>query len=313
MRLLHSLARTHASFDDPNLVSHAGLVPVMALAERAGLPDLIAEHVRPGGECGVNAHLKVACLVAGMAAGADSIDDMDVLRHGAMGALFGGVRAPSTLGSHLRSYTWGNVSSWRRRAGSSSRAGAGGAAAARRGGAGVRGHRLDAEAGLRVPQAGREVRLHQDRGEAGGGPRAERAGRGHQHAAVGAGDRRDPAARRERRLRAGAASLAARAIATARECGCTGLVIVRADSAYYTAEVIAAIRRGGARFSVTVPKNSKVTAAIAAIGEDDWTAIRYPRAIWDDQLRLLGLRRRGRRDPLHRVRARQGQGGQPPG
>ena len=109
MRLLHSLARTHASFDDPNLVSHAGLVPVMALAQRAGLADLVAEHVRPGGECGVNADLKVGCLVAGMAAGADSIDDMGLLRHGAMRAVFGGVRAPSTLGSHLRCYTWGNV------------------------------------------------------------------------------------------------------------------------------------------------------------------------------------------------------------
>jgi hypothetical protein len=40
VRLLHSLAKTHASFDDPNLVSHAGLVPVMALAQRAGLGDL---------------------------------------------------------------------------------------------------------------------------------------------------------------------------------------------------------------------------------------------------------------------------------
>jgi hypothetical protein len=107
--LLHSLAKTYASFDDPNLVSHAGLVPVMALAQRAGLGELVAEHVRPGGECGVNAHLKVPCLVAGMAAGADSIDDMDLLRHGAMSRLFGGGRAPSTLGSHLRSYTWGNV------------------------------------------------------------------------------------------------------------------------------------------------------------------------------------------------------------
>src|SRR5437016_8696864 len=81
----------------------------MALAGRAGLAGLVAEHVRPGGECGVNPHLKVACLVAGMAAGADSIDDMDLLRHGAMSTLFGGVRAPSTLGSHLRCYTWGNV------------------------------------------------------------------------------------------------------------------------------------------------------------------------------------------------------------
>ena len=64
MRLLHGLSRTHASFDDPNLVSHAGLVPVMALAQRSGLGDLVAEHVRPGGGCGVNANLKVACLVA---------------------------------------------------------------------------------------------------------------------------------------------------------------------------------------------------------------------------------------------------------
>ena len=55
MRLLHGLARTHASFDDPNLVSRAGLVPVMALAQRAGLAGLVAEHVRPGGPCGVNA------------------------------------------------------------------------------------------------------------------------------------------------------------------------------------------------------------------------------------------------------------------
>src|SRR6185312_5002895 len=109
MRLLHGLARTHASFDDPNLVSRAGLVPVMALAQRAGLAGLVAEHVRPGGPCGVSAELKVPCLVAGMAAGADSIEDMDLLRHGAMPDLFGGIRAPSTLGSHLRSFTGGNV------------------------------------------------------------------------------------------------------------------------------------------------------------------------------------------------------------
>jgi hypothetical protein len=108
-RLLRSLARTHASFDDPNLVSRAGLVPVMALAQRAGLTELVAEQVRPGGPCGVNAPAKIGCLVAGMIAGADSIDDMDLLRHGAMDVLFGGVRAPSTLGSHLRSYCWGNV------------------------------------------------------------------------------------------------------------------------------------------------------------------------------------------------------------
>ena len=109
MRLLHELAKIHASFDDPNLVSRAGLVPVMALAQRTGLAELAGEQVAIADRCGVNPHLKVGCLVAGMIAGADSIDDMGLLRHGAMPALFGGVRAPSTLGSFLRAFTWGNV------------------------------------------------------------------------------------------------------------------------------------------------------------------------------------------------------------
>ena len=109
MRLLHGLAKIHASFDDPHLVSRAGLVPVMALAQRVGLAELIGEHVRPGRRCGVNPQVKVPCLVAGMIAGADSIDDMDLLRHGAMPVLFGGIRAPSTLGSFLRAFDHGNV------------------------------------------------------------------------------------------------------------------------------------------------------------------------------------------------------------
>ena len=109
MRLLHALAKTSAAFDDPNLVAHGGLVPLMALAGRAGLPELAA-GVRPDGPAGANPALKIACLAAGMAAGADSIDDMDLLRHGAMGEIFGGIRAPSTLGTFLRTFTWGNVS-----------------------------------------------------------------------------------------------------------------------------------------------------------------------------------------------------------
>jgi hypothetical protein len=109
VRLSHDPAKTHASFDDPNLVSRAGLVPVMALAGRCGLADLAGEHVRIASRAGVNAYLKIPGLVAGMAAGADSIDGMGVLRHGAMAEVFGGIRAPSTLGSFLRSFTWGNV------------------------------------------------------------------------------------------------------------------------------------------------------------------------------------------------------------
>jgi hypothetical protein len=81
----------------------------MTLAQRAGLADLVAEHVRISRRCGVNAQLKVPCLIAGLVAGADSIEDMDLLRHGAMPALFGGIGAPSTLGSFLRAFTCGNV------------------------------------------------------------------------------------------------------------------------------------------------------------------------------------------------------------
>src|SRR5215470_3818947 len=109
MRLSHDPLKISARFDDPNLVSRAGLVPVMGLAERASLFALAREHVAVAGACGASAGAKIGCLVAGMAAGADSIDDMDVLRHGAMLAVFDGVRAPSTLGSFLRTFTWGNV------------------------------------------------------------------------------------------------------------------------------------------------------------------------------------------------------------
>jgi hypothetical protein len=283
--LFHSLAKTHASFDDPNLVSHAGLVPVMALADRAGLADLAAEHVRPGGDCGVNAHLKVPCLVAGMAAGADSIDDMGLLRHGAMSALFGGVRAPSTLGSHLRSYTWGNVSQLEKAGREFLIA-------------------LAREAPL-LPGAGtlafididsmqKRVYGHQKQGARFGHTKIQGKSllvRGlNALAAVISTPIAAPviAATRLRGGNAasarGAASLAVRAVGTARDCGCTGTIIVRLDSAYYNAVVIGAVRGQGARFSVTAPVNSSIRAAIAAIGEDAWTAIRYPHAVWDDQL-----------------------------
>jgi len=71
MRVCHGFT---AQFDDPNLVSCAGLAPVLQLAERAGLGSLVGEHVHLAKPGGVNAHLKVPGLVAGMVAGADSID-----------------------------------------------------------------------------------------------------------------------------------------------------------------------------------------------------------------------------------------------
>ena len=285
MRLLHSLARTRASFDDPNLVSHSGLVPVMALAQRVGLADLVAEHVRPSGECGVNAHLKVGCLVAGMAAGPDSIDDMDLLRHGAMTALFGGVRAPSTLGSHLRCYTWGNVAQLEKAAREFLIALAGQAPLLP--GAGTL-------AFIDIDSMRRRVYGHHKQGARFGHTKIQGKSllvRGLNALAATVSTPLSAPVIAATRLRGGnaasargAASLAARAITTARDCGCTGTIIVRLDSAYYNAAVIGAIRRSGARFSVTVPANASIRAAIAAIPEDAWRTIRYSRAVWDDQL-----------------------------
>src|SRR5580658_4983959 len=268
VRLLPGLARTHASFDDPNLVSRAGLVPVMALAQRAGLAGLVAELVRPGGPCGVNAELKIPCLVAGMAAGADSIKDMDLLRHGALPGLFGGIRAPSTLGSHLRSFTWGNV------------------------------RQLEAVNRLLLGELARRAPLLPGRDTLAFididamqkrvyGHRKQGAGFGHTKiqgksllvrglnalaatictplgAPVIAATRLRGGTANSAR---GAASLAAEAISTARQAGCTGQIVFRIDSAYYCAAVLGAIRRGGACFSVTVRTDPKIRAAIAAIGE----------------------------------------------
>jgi hypothetical protein len=98
-----------ASFDDPNLVSAAGLLPVIRLAENAGLRRLADQWLSVPTDKGANAGLKVASIGAGMVAGADSIDDMAVLRHGGMGKMFTACYAPSTLGSFLRTFTFGHV------------------------------------------------------------------------------------------------------------------------------------------------------------------------------------------------------------
>lgn len=101
MQLSHTLGQTPVAFDDPNLVSAGGLVPMLALVGSAGLGDLADEHLRVPTDKSANAGLKVASLVAGMLAEADSIDDMGLLRHGGMSRLFAKAYAPSTLGSFL--------------------------------------------------------------------------------------------------------------------------------------------------------------------------------------------------------------------
>jgi hypothetical protein len=283
VQLLHALAKTSMAFDDPNLVADAGLVPLLALAERAGLHELAA-GVRPPGPAAANPALKIACLAAGMAAGADSIDDMDLLRHGAMGKVFGGVRAPSTLGSFLRSFTWGNVSQLQK--------------AHREFLAGL------CETAPLLPGAATlafiDIDATQNRVY---GYQKQGAKYGHTKIAgksvlvkglnVLAGVVSTPLSApviAATRLRGGsassaraAASLAAEAIATARRCGATGQILTRLDSGYYSSAVIRAIRKAGSFFSVTVAMNPHVKAAIGTIPEDAWTPIRYPRAIWDEQ------------------------------
>ena len=272
MRVCHNLS---ASFDDPNLVSCAGLVPVMGLAERAGLHDLAAAHVRVPGSAGANPAVKVAALVAGMVAGADSIDDMDLLRHGGMGRVLTAGRAPSTLGTFLRSFTFGHV------------------------------RQLDAVAcRVLVNLAARTPLLVgadqvayldiDDTIKATYGHKKQGAGYGYSKVkglnallAIVSTPVSAPviAATRLRRgptnCAKGAARLVADALVTAAKAGATGQVTVRSDSAYYNHDVIAAARTGGARFSITARMDPAVTRAITQIPDDAWVGIKYPHAIYD--------------------------------
>jgi hypothetical protein len=286
VRLLHELAKIHATFDDGHLVSQVGLIPVMALAQRAGLGELAGEHVRISRPCGVNAQVKIGCLVAGMVAGADSIEDMGVLRHGALPALFGGLRAPSTLGSFLRSFTWGNVLQLQKAhrqflAELASRApllpGA------------------DVLAFVDIDSQQKRVYGHAKQGAAFGFTKIQGKGllvRGLNLLAATVCTPLAAPVIAATRLRGGstasargAASMITEAVGTARDTGCSGTLVVRMDSAFYGSPAVQAARRAGAHFSVTARMDPKIRAAIAAIGEDAWTPIRYPRAIWDDQLR----------------------------
>jgi len=109
MRASHELSRVEVSFDDPNLVSHAGLLQVASLWQRLGMPGVVRRGLRLPGSVGANSDAKVATVIMGMLAGADSIDDLDVLRAGATGRLLGAAKAPSTIGTWLRSFTYGHL------------------------------------------------------------------------------------------------------------------------------------------------------------------------------------------------------------
>lgn len=255
----------------------------MRLAQVAGLHNAVAARVRIPGDKGANAGGKVATIVAGMVAGADSIDDLNLARHGGMPSLFTSVYAPSTLGEFLRGFTHGH------------------------------GRQLEAAGrDVLVALAGRvpllqgadalcfvdiDSMLRRVYGK-------KKQGAGFGHAKVGGynvwlrgynpliATLSTPLCApvvAATRLRAGNAASArgaawqvAEAIGTARACGASGLVVVRADSAFYAKAVIWACRRNQAYFSITARMDAKTQAACQAIPAADWVDIKYPQAIWDE-------------------------------
>jgi hypothetical protein len=277
MQLSHTRSVKAAAFDDPNLVSSAGLVPAVRLATRAGLAGLADRQLSVPTDKGVNAGAKVTALVAGMVAGADSIDDMALLRHGAMGRVFDRTYAPSTLGSFLRAFTFGHV------------------------------RQLDAVASrFLVALADRtplvlaaadalvlvdvddtiiEVHGHAKQGAGFGYTRV----RGLNTLIATVATRRSAPVVVAQRLRKGAcgsprgaARLVADALKTVARLAPGRPVLVRADSAFYGRPTIAAALRAGAQVSVTVRLDPNVKKAIAAIGDDAWTPIQYTNAIRDE-------------------------------
>jgi hypothetical protein len=284
VRLQHRAGAVRAVFDDPNLLSCTGLEPVMRLAEQAGLHDLIDEALALPGSTGSNPSGKVAAIIAGMLAGADSIDDCNLIRHGGMRSLFTGVYAPSTLGSFLRTFTHGHALQLH---------------AAARNLLVALADRVDLLPGIgQLCFIDIDSMLRRVYGK-------QKQGAGFGHAKVGGYDVRlrglspllvtltTPRAApviAAARLRAGnaasvrgATSLLTQAIGTARTVGATGEVIVRGDSAFYTKKIITACRRHHVRFSVTTRIDAKIRTAIAGIDETTWIGIKYPNAVWDDE------------------------------
>ena len=290
VKLSHTLRSTSAGFDDPNLVSSAGLVPVLALADAAGLRDLADEHLTVPTDKGANAGLKVASLVGGMVAGADSIDDMALLRHGGMGRVFARAYAPSTLGSFLRAFTFGHVRQLD-------------AVASRflitlAGLTGLLGASADRETGeadtvmdrgyalLDVDDTIIEVHGHAKQG-AGFGYSGVRGLNALLATLTTATSAPVVVAQRLRKGSTGsprgAKRLVGDAVRTSRRLLAKSQpVLVRMDSAFYGRGAVHAVLAGGAAVSVTVRMDNAVKKAIAAISDDAWATIEYTDAVFDE-------------------------------
>ena len=265
VRASHELARVSVSSDEPNLVSAAGLLPAATLAQKVGLAELVEARVRLA-EHGANGGTKALSVVGSMLAGGDSIDDVGLLRAGAMPALFDQTRAPSTIGTWLRAFKWSNV----RELDAVTR--------------GLLGRLWAAGAGPADPAGALTVDLDSTI--------CEVYGRAKQGAGFGAtlvrGYHPQLATLAETgqvifsRLRGGSAGAARGAksfltetVSRLRAAGATGALTVRADSAFYSRAVLTTAAKFGVRFSITARQDKRIKAAIEAIPDDAWTPIPY--------------------------------------
>jgi len=262
MQASHSLDAIAVSFDDERLVADAGLIQPATLAQHLGLRELFDAYVDLGDSAGrANVGLKAMTIIHSVLGGADSIDDCDALRAGSTDAVLGhGVRAPSTLGTFLRSFSWGHARQLDRVSGELlARAWTAG------GGPG------DAPVTIDIDSS-----IHETYGLAkqGGSKFTHTRVRGyHPVYAVVAGTG-DVVHSRLRGGNAnsgrGAAGFLTETFNRVRAAGAAGPLTLRADSWFYTGAVAAACRKAGVRFSITTKMSPALHNAIAKIGDDDW-------------------------------------------
>ncbi len=267
MQSSHALDRAEITFDDDHAVANAGLLLTATLAARLGLEALVDDMVDLGDRPGAGRPgRKVMTLVQSMVAGGDCIDDAEVLRAGATGGVLPHrVMAPSTLGTFLRSFTFGHVRQLDRVAEAAlTRAWAAGAGPG------------DAPTTVDLDSTVCEVHGYHKGGAAYGHTRAlglhpllaTRASTGE----VLHVRQRKGSANTAR----GAVRFMSEVVARMRRAGATGALTLRADSGFWSERLIGTCKRLSVAFSITVRQIPQVKEAIAAIPEQDWTPIDYP-------------------------------------
>ena len=259
--------RIHVAFDDHRLVANAGLLLAVTLAQHLGLGELVDNHVDLGDAPGrANAGDKMLTLVASALAGGDCIDDADVLRTGrTAGALGCVVKAPSTLGTFLRSFRWSHARQLDRVSRELlARAWAAGAGP----GDGPLTIDLDSTLCETYGLAKEGARHHGYTGQRGYHPILA--------VAAGTGDVLMARLREGRANTArGAAHFLREMVGRVRHAGATGPLTMRADSGFYTHAIVAACRKMKVRFSITVRQRQGLRSLIEAIPEGDWTPLPY--------------------------------------